>query len=665
MALRDRAAARLRRASRGGPGALETAGLVLLYPAAAVVATLSALGSFGSHFVVADAPSGEGEVAAGDHLQTVYRFWLVGHQLTRLDAPWKDPYSFQPLVEEQTSLLGWPFGLPYWPAEAAFGPVVAWNLLLLATIVSAGLLTFAWLRTLALPWAPAALGGLVFAIAPYRLEQSGGHLLGWISLLLPLSLLAIERSRTAESRRKAHAWGAVAAASLVSLPLSGQVHLALGAVPLVLAYAAVRYRPVPAAWCAGGALAALVAGLLIRYTLISDSAESGGRSLAEVGEFSAEWTDFLSRRALGGSEEYVFLGWLTPVLAVVGLVFLWRRARALALLFGVVAIVPAVLALGTNTPLYSPLWHALPPLQFPRVPERLLTLTDLALAALVAFAAAGLATRARGNAAAITAALLVLVTVDLAVQPFEAAAADPGNPAYQTLADAPPGRVLELPMIEPGVHNGSVYDYYAPQAPRERLSGYSTLAPERAVNFYFSMNRLSCGVWLPGDREQLAALGVRHVVFHKGLYRQAQLPGAWFGWRGLQAQGFRPSGGAETVTYFGEGGEIAAPPAPEPRRNRPVLCEGWRGSTMVEREASMWINGGGELELHVSAAGATRARVWVDGRPMPPVDVSGTRTFSVPLGVARWHSIAFEVERLFRTKPPRGLRLERLVVKPG
>jgi hypothetical protein len=665
MALRDRAAARLRRATRGRPGALSAVGLVLFYAAAAVVATLSALGSFGSHFIVADAPSGEGEAAAGDHLQTVYRFWLVGHQLERLAAPWKDPYSFQPLVEPQTSLPGWPFGLPFWPTEAAFGPVVAWNLLLLATIVAAGLLTFAWLRALALPWASAALGGLVFAIAPYRLEQTGGHLVGWISLFLPLALLAIERSRVAESKRGAHVWGAVAALSLATIPLSGQLHLALGAVPLVLAYAAVRYRPVTAAWCAGGALAVVVLGVLIRYTVIAGSAEDGGRSLAEVGEYSAEWSDFLSRRALGGMEEFVFLGWLTPVLALVGLVVLWRRSRALALLLGVVAVVPVVLAFGTNLPIYSPLWHAFPPLQFPRVPERLLPLANLALAALVAFAAAGLAARARGLVAAVSAALLVLVTADLAVQPFEAAAADPGNAAYRALADAPPGRVLELPLVEPGVHFGSVYDYYALQAPRERLSGYSTIAPKSAVDFYFRMNRLSCGVWLPGDREEIDRLGVREVVFHHGVYRQHYRPGAWFAWRGLQEQGYRPAAGDDTVTFFSGSGEIAPSPVPEPAAGRPVLCEGWRGRAMVEREASFWIHGGGTLDLHVSAPGQTTAQVWVDGRPQDDVDVARTRTFTVPLGVERWHSIALEVPRLLRTKPPSGLRLVQLVVRPG
>jgi hypothetical protein len=356
---------------------------------------------------------------------------------------------------------------------------------------------------------------------------------------------------------------------------------------------------------------------------------------------------------------------LTPVLAVVGLVLWWRRARGLAAVLGIAAAVPILLALGTNTPLYSPLWHALPPLQFPRVPARLLPLTDLALAALAAFAAAHLIRRFRGVAVPVAAALFVAVAADLAVQPLESAAADPGNAAYRALAQAPPGRVLELPLVEPGVHYGSVYDYYATQAPRERLSGYSTLAPESAVAFYFRMNRLSCGVWLPGDRDAIAALGVENVVFHRGVYRQMRVPGAWFAWRGLQDLGYRPAAGTNTVTFFAEAGDIAAPPVPEPAADRPVLCEGWRGRRMVEREASFWINGSGALELHVRAPGRIAVQMWVDGRPGGTVDIAGETTFSVPLGTSRWHSVTFAVPRLFSTKPPSGLRIERLIVRPS
>ena len=157
--------------------------LVALYVVAAVVATLPASRHVGSAFL-ADGANGFGEPSAGDHLQAVYRFWLVGHQLSRGAAPWIDPYSFQPLVDPQIVLAGWPFGLAFWPLDAAFGPVVAWNVLLLGMIVAAGLLTYGWLRELQLPPGAASIGGLAFALAPYRLAQSGTHLLGWIAVLL-------------------------------------------------------------------------------------------------------------------------------------------------------------------------------------------------------------------------------------------------------------------------------------------------------------------------------------------------------------------------------------------------------------------------------------------------------------------------------------------------
>ena len=373
-------------------------GLVALFAVAAVVATLPAVCGLRSEFMADGAP-GYGEAASGDHLQTTYRFWLVGHQLERGAAPWVDPYSFQPLVEPQTVLGGWPYGLPFWPLDALFGPVVAWNLLLLAVTFAAGLFAYLWLRELDLPPAAAALGGLAFELAPYRLLQSGGHLLGWIAVLLPLALWAYERSRRARSRRSSHRWGALTAAAVVSIPLSGQLHLALGVLPFVAAYAALRFARPAAFWAWGGALAAAVWGLVAEAVVIAGTTESEGRSLAEVAYYSASPLDVLSRWRLHGPERFVYLGWLLPVLAVVGLVLLARRRRGLAILLGLAALLPALLALGTNLPLYETLRDLFPPLRYPRVPGRFLPLANLALAALAAVAAAGAVARFQGRRA--------------------------------------------------------------------------------------------------------------------------------------------------------------------------------------------------------------------------------------------------------------------------
>src|SRR5919106_1498345 len=68
-----------------------------------------------------------GEPAAGDLLQLGYNLWLVGHQLGDGEAPWRDPYSFQPVVDPPPNLQGWLFGLPFWPLHALLGAVGAWN----------------------------------------------------------------------------------------------------------------------------------------------------------------------------------------------------------------------------------------------------------------------------------------------------------------------------------------------------------------------------------------------------------------------------------------------------------------------------------------------------------------------------------------------------------
>ena len=332
-------------------------------------------------FLASGAP-GHGEAAPGDHLQTGYRLWLAGHQLEHGQQPWVDPYSFHPEAE-QANPAWWPYGLPYWPLVRIFGPVLAWNVFTLVCLFGAGALALLWLRELGLSRFAAAAGGLVYEIAPYRLVQSRGHLLGPISLLLPLALWAFERARKTGDQR----WWWASRAALVSIPLSGQVHLALGAIPFYVLYGICRSREARVVFeTVLGAVAAVLAGVLIDRTVINGSIDEGGRSLKEVNVYSATGIDFVSRHVGGNAEAFVFLGWLTPLLAIGGFILLARRDRWLASGLGIGAVVPILLAFGTHNPLYGPLWHAFPPLRYPRVPERLMPIACLAMAAFVAFA---------------------------------------------------------------------------------------------------------------------------------------------------------------------------------------------------------------------------------------------------------------------------------------
>jgi hypothetical protein len=158
-----------------------------------------------------------------------------------------------------------------------------------------------------------------------------------------------------------------------------------------------------------------------------------------------------------------------------------HRSR-LSVVLGLGALVPCLLALGANLPGYETLWETLPGLGSTRVPGRFMPIAALSIAGLVAIAL----DRVRYKQWFVPAAALLLVALDLrlgvtAVRPTPA---DPGNRAYVALADAEPGRLVELPPYPPDRQEGSVYLYYAMQAPRERPGGYSSVAPEAALRTY-------------------------------------------------------------------------------------------------------------------------------------------------------------------------------------
>ena len=276
-----------------------------------------------------------------------------------------------------------------------------------------------------------------------------------MSLFLPLSLLAIEKRKPF--------W---AAAAITAIPLSGQAGLALGAVPFFAVYAFVRGRGLLDA--IPGTVTALAAAELYQRYAIRGSLHEHGRTLAEVGRYSADWIGFVSRDARG--EAFVFVGWLTPLVALAGLVLLVRSQRyALALLLVAGVVVPAVIALGTNLPTY-----------------RLLPIACLSIAALVAFALE----RARPWLIVL---VLVLVAVDLHVRLYHASRADEGNAAYAAIAG--PGRLLELPVFLPDINLNSTYLYYDLATRRERPLGYSTLVPRPAFTTARRLQALNCGTW--------------------------------------------------------------------------------------------------------------------------------------------------------------------------
>jgi hypothetical protein len=298
------------------------------------------------------------------------------------------------------------------------------------------------------------------------------------------------------------------------------------------------------------------------------------------------------------------------------------------------AVVPMLLALGTHFPLYSALWHHFPPLRYPRVPERQMPVACLALAALAAFAVARLRW-------VLVAALLVLVAADLRVSIYEAAAAEPGARAYARLSA--PGRLLELPVLHPNVHLGSVYLWYDQLARRERPGGYSTIAPQSAARLSLRLAELNCGDWRRGDDALLRRLGVRYVAFHRGLAGET----GWFAWRELLGHGFGQVARDDGVTMLERGRSGGSSPVPEPSE-RIVFCEGWHGGSPRYRQAAFWARG--PVRVHLTTREPVRVTLSITGRPVRSLPV--TAPVSIRLGGTGWRLVGVDVHRA-----DRGLRV--------
>jgi hypothetical protein len=636
-----------------------------------VLAAVPGIEHVGSRFLAGGAP-GYGEAAPGDHLQTTYHLWLFGDQIEHGRYPWRDPYSFRPEAKQTVNPAVWPYGIVFWPLYRIFGLVLAWNLFVLLTFAAAGSVTLAWLRELGARRGPALLGGLAFEIAPYRTVQSAGHLLGPISVLLPLALWALERGR-----RGNPLWLLLSAGAIASIPLSGQVHLAIGALPFYAAYALVR---LPAAtrrrflYLGGAALGVALsvgAGILIDRVVVQGSLSAHGRSLSAVTAYSADWLDFVTRDKRHGSESFVFLGWLTPLAALFGLYVLVRTRRALlAALLGVGAVIPMLLALGTNTPLYRPVHAVVPGLNYPRVPERLMPIACLAIAALAAFALGLLSdgrvwsslrwslTPDRGRTAAmVTGIAVIAVAADLHFDALKASAADAGNTAYKALdGGSRSDRLLELPVFLPDTQYGSVYQYYDTGPRRERPGGYSTTAPVIADVIARKLQPLNCGDWTTRPGIELQRLGVREIAFHAGLFvLNPAVPGrTWFAWRGLVQHGYRPWARDGAITILDRlHGHGPPPPAPvrEPPHNTAQFCAGWysndgNGRAMSAGHSSLWAYGSGPLSLVMRAYAPVPVTFSVDGRRRFVRRISALGEIRVPLGPAGWHLVSFDTPTL-------------------
>ena len=375
-------------------------------------------------------------------------------------SPFADPYTFPPEASARPNLQGWLFGLPFWPVGRTVGNVWAYDVMVLLSFVLAGGLACWWLRSLGVPARQLSSGASCSPHAVSRRPVDGAFARAG---LVPLAGGAARARATAVRARRARARRASAVRAATPRHRGDS------------ARAGYTWARLPRAvwWKAGGGgrggdRRRFVVGT-VGHGL--DRREDGpsDRSTATRQSSPTSYGDVGS-----GIEQFVFIGLGDTVHRA-------RRARRGRGRRGLAVAQPRRGRAGAARPRRQParLPHPLdlvPGLDSTRVPERLMPVACLAVAALVAFAVERQRTFVAHHHKRFPAFVAARRSRRRRDRPARAAIrCGRGRRPNASYAAMPgKGRLLELPVFRPDIHFGSVFLAYARQTPRERPQGYST-----------------------------------------------------------------------------------------------------------------------------------------------------------------------------------------------
>jgi len=532
----------------------------------------------------------------GDALQLLYRMWLFKNAVHGEIEFWSDPYQFgwpghPPRFDHQEFPLSAPFAL----LSDLFGDCMGYNLLLWASfaVLGGGFYLLARLYGAA-PWA-AWVGGLLLAVAPFRLEQTlGGHANGFLAGAVPIFLWGVERFL--DDARPGPRWLALCTAGVCLLVLTAlEPHLLLYLATFCGLYApfqAVRFlirngadrRRIVARL---GTPVKLFLGLLpwlviaaiyvwLRQQRLEASVMGGGRDPRERLLYSPSLRDLFVRNPLG--EHLVYLGPLTSLVAALGLgvwlLMSWRHIAELReqrrffltswgpLVIGLFGVFAALAALGPNGPLH-PLLDRIPFYRYSRVPGRITLFSSLAIALGMALGLTLLGAAACRKdkwrlAARIGAAAAILGAVSEYRPPGHTIISllPAGNSAFREAASATRdrgGTLLCLPIWPGDSVFSSVYMHFVSQHPVRVLNGYSpAVRRDYVTNVFEKLAPLNRG-YLDGDlADQLEQLAVSWCTLHVESFTAPRWVSRYpwhFTWSALRTHPMLHERGAEDTVF--------------------------------------------------------------------------------------------------------------------
>lgn len=417
---------------------------------------------------------------------------------------------------------------------AGVSPILIYNVLLVGGIALSGFAMFVLARHVTGSHRAALVSGVIFTVAPYRIEHFMHLELQW-AMWMPLAFWAIHRTFETRAWRFGLLAGLFVWLQLLSSVYYG-VFLAAACVALVLLLSATRPGD------ALGALPTLVAGGIVAAMGAApyawpylQAARTMARTPAEVAAYSATWWSYLASppqsllwswtSSLGGPELRLFPGAVAILLALTAVLL---RPRRIVAVYAVLALVAIDLSLGSNGYTYSWLLDRVDVLHGLRAPARFGIIACSAVAILAGFGAQAVEERLRaaGSRAAVSMAeaLTILVAIDGATSGMWIMNA-PYQPAsvfnvYKSIRALGPGPVLELPLPRLDALPGheATFMLWSTAHWHPLVNGYSGYYPHEYSQTVSRIERF------PDDQSiaQLTNIGVRYIVVHRVYYDEQE-----------------------------------------------------------------------------------------------------------------------------------------------
>ena len=332
------------------------------------------------------------------------------------------------------------------PLQWASGPVLAYNVALLGSLLLSGLGAQLLVRRASGDRLAAFAAGAFFAAGPHRWTRLS-HLHAQVTLFLPLALLALDRFWERRTLRRALLVGAlVALQGLSSVYLGAITATALGVAVLVALFGGLRPLELGRL-----ALAFLLAAIVLwpvttPYLRMREfqgqefTLETVSIYAATLPSYVAAGTQLwgpLSQRLADPARvrDTLFPGFAVLALGIAGLASAPRRYRAVAVAASAVAV---VFSLGPETAFYRVLHEHLVLVRGVRALARFALVPTLALSVLAGLALAG--RRRLAVAAALVAMMLESSNLPLRLERY------PGPDAASRWLAGRPGAVLALPL---------------------------------------------------------------------------------------------------------------------------------------------------------------------------------------------------------------------------